>query len=197
MKKFSYVYIFSMLMIGVVSCSTLRPAPVTPSVRESDPPVKAHKTPPPSPQSDQNDQQIVETSGPSSAGLPPGISLYEVEETDSIFTMAMKFDISAQTIILSNDDLLNDMPHKLKPGMELFIPVVDGVVYRWKAEDHIGKVAARFNVKPELILMWGPNQLDYAAYSRGEQIEIIPQSIIFIPTGKRPMKAFNLPTISP
>ena len=129
--------------------------------------------------------------------IPAGIRKYEVGDADGMFTIAEKFDIEPETILYSNYEVLQDKPHTLEPGMELYIPVVDGAVYRWQEGDQISKVADRFHVKPELIVMWAPNQIDHVAYSSGENVEIEPGSIIFIPAGWRSMEAMNLPTINP
>jgi hypothetical protein len=137
------------------------------------------------------------STGSTSSEIPSGISTYEVSDADGLFTIADKFDIEPETILFSNYEVLQDKPHTLEPGMELYIPVVDGAVYRWQEGDQISKVADRFDVKPEMITMWAPNQINYAAYSSGENIEIEPGSIIFIPAGWRFMEAMDIPDISP
>ncbi|MFU8772000.1 MAG: hypothetical protein ACNA8H_06240 [Anaerolineales bacterium] len=177
MKKRILLQILVILVPGLASCTFSSLSPKTPVGRST--------------------EAIEEKTEPTSPDIPFGISIYVVGETDGLIGVANKFDIEPETILFSNFEILQDNPLNFKPGIELYIPVVDGAVYRWKEGDRILKVAARFHVKPEFITMWAGNQLDYVAFSRGEQIEIKPGTIIFIPTGRRFMEPINAPTISP
>ena len=94
--------------------------------------------------------------------------------------------------MLSNSESLRDNPMNIKAGLELYIPVVDGALYRWQEGDRITRVAGRFHVKPDFIIMWVGNHLDYRAFYRGEQISIEPGTLIFIPTGWRTFKLDDL-----
>lgn len=126
--------------------------------------------------------------GSDTSEIPDGVSIYIVERNDTIFDIAKKFKIEPETILLSNSETLRDNPLNIKAGLELYIPVVDGALYRWQDGDRISRVAGQFLVKPDFIIMWVGNHLDYKAFYRGEQITIEPGSLIFIPTGWRMFK---------
>ena len=128
------------------------------------------------------------TGGSDTSEIPDGVSIYIVERNDTIFDIAKKFKIEPETILLSNSETLRDNPLNIKAGLELYIPVVDGALYRWQEGDRITWVAGRFHVKPDFIIMWVGNHLDYKAFYRGEQITIEPGTLIFIPTGSRIFK---------
>lgn len=191
------VSILVMLILGLPSCSSgfLSPGDQPGQTSEASMETAIHT---PAGVTDETGAEAVEEPPePVSPVLPFGIKKYRVGQGDSLFGIADKFGIRPETILYSNYEVLQDKPHTLKSGMELYVPVVDGVVYHWQEGDQITKVADRFHVKPELIVMWAPNQIDHVAYSSGENIEIEPGSIIFIPAGWRSMEAMNLPTVNP
>ncbi len=128
------------------------------------------------------------TGGSDAPQILDGVSTYIVEKGDNIFSIAEKFKIEPETILLSNSETLRDNPLNIKAGLELYIPVVDGALYRWQEGDRFAWVAGRFHVKPDFIIMWVGNHLDYKAFYRGEQITIEPGTLIFIPTGSRIFK---------
>lgn len=132
------------------------------------------------------------TGGSDAPQIPDGVSTYIVEKGDTVFSIADKFKIEPETILLSNSETLRDNPLNIKAGLELYIPVVDGALYRWQDGDRIARVAGRFHVKPDFIVMWVGNHLDYKAFYRGEQINIEPGTLIFIPTGRRLLKIEGL-----
>jgi len=85
---------------------------------------------------------------------------YTVEPGDSIFTIAKKYDLSAETILWANYDLLGGDPTFLKEGWQLVIPPTNGVYYKWQNGDSLDKVAQKYQVKPEAIVTWPGNHLD-------------------------------------
>jgi hypothetical protein len=184
MKKIILLQILVILFSGLTSCTFSSSCPTTSS-------------PSPTMPVGRWTELIEEKTASASPEIPFGISIYAVGKSDDLFGVASKFNIKPETILFSNFEILQDDPRNFKPGIELYIPVVDGAIYRWQEGDRILKVAARFHVKPEFITLWAGNQLDYVAFSRGEQIEIKPGTLIFIPTGWRFMELINSPTISP
>jgi len=85
---------------------------------------------------------------------------YTIEEGDTIFGIAHKFDLEAESILYANYDLLNDDPTYLRPGWRLTIPPTDGVYYKWKEGDTLQKVAEKYYVDVEDIIRWPSNHLD-------------------------------------
>ena len=47
---------------------------------------------------------------------------YTVEAGDSVFGIAQNFKLDPETVLWANGDVLNDDPHMISIGQELFIP---------------------------------------------------------------------------
>jgi len=96
--------------------------------------------------------------------IPDGVRqspiTYTVELGDSIFMIAKKFNVTAESILWANYDLLNDDPTFLKEGWKLIIPPTNGIYYKWKEGDTIDKIAEKYYVDPESIITWPGNNLD-------------------------------------
>jgi murein DD-endopeptidase MepM/ murein hydrolase activator NlpD len=114
---------------------------------------------------------------------------YEVEKGDSVFGIAQKFDIKPESILWANYDVLNDDPHMISVGLDLKIPPVDGVYYKWKEGDTLEKVAADLKTTPEDILLWPGNRLDIT----DPQLE--PDQYVMVPNGEREFRTWVVPTI--
>ena len=85
---------------------------------------------------------------------------YTVQEGDSIFVIAKKYDVTPESILWANYDLLNDDPTVIVEGWKLTIPPTNGVYYKWKEGDTLEKVAEKYYVDEQAILTWPGNQLD-------------------------------------
>lgn len=85
---------------------------------------------------------------------------YTVETGDSIFMIAKKFNVSAESILWANYSLLNDDPTIILEGWKLTIPPTNGIYYKWKEGDTIEKVAQKYYVYPEAIITWPGNHID-------------------------------------
>ena len=123
--------------------------------------------------------------------IPEGIRHYPVKYTvqpgDSIFMIAKKYDITAESILWANYDLLNDDPTFLKEGWQLTIPPVNGVYYKWKEGDTLEKVAEKYLVDPEDIITWPGNNLD-VENPKTDNIEYV-----MIPGGYRDLVSWITP----
>ena len=115
---------------------------------------------------------------------------YQIEKGDSIFAIAKKFNIKPETILWANSAVLNDDPHMISPGMDVIIPPVDGIYYKWKANDTLEKVAAQFRADPQSILTWPGNKLDVT------KPDIKPDSYVMIPGGSRELKPWVVPSFA-
>ena len=118
------------------------------------------------------------------------ISTYAVDEGDSVFEIARKFNLTPETVLWGNYAVLNDNPHLISIGMELNISPVDGVLYEFQDGDTIEAVAARFEVEAQDILNWPSNEIDLL----DPQVE--PGRLIVVPGGKREFRQWLIPTIS-
>lgn len=85
---------------------------------------------------------------------------YTVRRGDALVRIAKEFGIQPQTLLWANFPVLKDDPHGLKPGQELQIPPIDGLLYQWKEGDAIETVAATYRAKAEDIVNWPGNNLD-------------------------------------
>jgi len=63
------------------------------------------------------------------------MSYYTVDSGDSVFSIAVNYDLKPETVLWANYDLLNDNPNMLSIGQDLTIPPTDGVFYKWKEGD--------------------------------------------------------------
>ncbi len=114
---------------------------------------------------------------------------YTVEQGDSVFEIAQKFNIKPETVLWANYDQLNDNPDMISLGMTLKIPPVDGVLYTWQANDTVEGVAAKFDAKTADILNWPGNDLDLT------NPDIPAGALIMVPGGHREFRQWIIPTI--
>ncbi len=113
---------------------------------------------------------------------------YEVLSGDAVFSIAQKFNISPETLLWSNYDVLRDDPHSLDVGQVLRIPPANGILYEWKDGDTLDVVAALFKAPVEDILNWAGNNLDLT------NPEIEPGVMVMIPGGQREFQQWVVPT---
>ncbi|GAB4580639.1 MAG: hypothetical protein Fur0022_33810 [Anaerolineales bacterium] len=118
------------------------------------------------------------------------IRQYEVDTGDSVFGIAAFFGIEPETVLWANYDLLNDNPDFLEPGMELYIPPVDGVYYQWQEGDTLEGVAQEFEAEIEDIIGFLGNKIDL--YNP----VIEPGTMVMIPGGHREFRQWLIPTIA-
>jgi len=111
------------------------------------------------------------------------ITKYIVEEGDSLWAIASKFGISLETILWANelDSLL------IKPGQELLILPVSGVMHLVKSGDTVSEIAAKYKTDPEKIITF--NDLS----GKGD---IVINEVLIIPDGKLPSVSIVQPVTS-
>lgn len=114
---------------------------------------------------------------------------YTVAQGDSVFEIAARFKITPESVLWGNYEQLNDNPDLIAVGMELVIPPVDGVLYKWQDGDTLEAVAGRFDAKLADILNWPGNNLDLTAP------QIAAGALIMIPGGHREFRQWLIPTI--
>jgi len=123
--------------------------------------------------------------------IPNGIRQYpikySVEEGDSIFAIAKRFNLKPETILWANFDLLDDDPTFLSPGWRLTIPPTDGIFYKWKEGDDLNKVAEKYYADVDDIISWPSNHMDITNPST-EGIEYV-----MIPDGWRELVPWIIP----
>jgi murein DD-endopeptidase MepM/ murein hydrolase activator NlpD len=113
---------------------------------------------------------------------------YVVEPGDAVFSIAQKFNISPETLLWSNYDVLKDDPHSISPGQELIIPPTNGILYEWKEGNTIEDIARDFKADTADILNWSGNKLDVT----NPQINV--GDLVMIPGGQREFQQWVVPT---
>ncbi|MBC8332170.1 MAG: LysM peptidoglycan-binding domain-containing M23 family metallopeptidase [Anaerolineae bacterium] len=112
---------------------------------------------------------------------------YVVSAGDSVFAIAAANDITPETILWSNYDVLKDDPHSLVEDMVLKIPPIDGVFYQVQSDDTLESVANTFEVDTDAITTWTANGLDLAAP------ELTTEQWVMIPGGQREFQQWIVP----
>lgn len=123
------------------------------------------------------------------------VSTYTVQPGDTLFGIAGKFNLQPETILWSNQLVLADNPHSLRPGQELNILPVDGAYYRWSAGDGLNGVSRFYSVTPEDILNYPANNLDPATIGDWASPNIEAGTWLVIPDGKRDFVSWSAPAI--
>lgn len=98
-----------------------------------------------------------------------GVSIYTVEDGDTISSIAFEHKITINTILWAND--LADV-NSIKPGDQIFILPVAGLSYTVKSGDSIEDIAKKFSADKERILAFNSLPAN-GQLTLGEQI-IIP-----------------------
>jgi murein DD-endopeptidase MepM/ murein hydrolase activator NlpD len=116
--------------------------------------------------------------------------LYTVSQGDSVFGIAQMYNITPETVLWANYDLLQDNPDSLSPGMELNIPPVNGVYYQWQEGDTLEGVAATFKADTSDILNFTGNKIDLTnpVVETGQWI--------MVPEGEREFQQWVVPQIA-
>lgn len=122
------------------------------------------------------------------------ITTYEVQEGDTLSFIASDFGVSVNTIIWANNLRNAD---SIRPGMELKIPPVTGIVHSVKKGDTVDSIAKKYGVEPEKIISFNflPQEGDLKI---GQEI-IVPGGRLATPTisvASSTIKRFaNLPNL--
>jgi LysM repeat protein len=115
---------------------------------------------------------------------------HTVARGDSVFAIAKEASIKPDTLLWANYDVLNDSPDSIRPGQELNLPPTDGILYEWKADDTLEKIATEYKAKVDDILNWPGNNIDLTnpQFKAGQQV--------MIPGGSREYKVWLIPVPS-
>lgn len=112
-----------------------------------------------------------------SAGAPSrNILTYTVKEGDTLSSLAVKFNITSDTIKWANN--ISD-ENSIKPDVKLVILPVSGVLYTGTGNDDLGELASRYQANAGIIDSF--NALDGKSPTSGQQI-IIPDGVMPVAT---------------
>jgi len=116
------------------------------------------------------------------------ISTYTVQSGDTLFGIAEKFNLKPETLVWSNP-ILKDDPHLLRPGQELRIPPINGVLRDVQAGDKLEVLAQYYQVTVDDIVNWPGNDLDF------DNPQITVGQELMVPNGVREFVQFVIPQI--
>jgi LysM repeat protein len=108
---------------------------------------------------------------------------YTIVEGDTLFGIADKFGLKAESLLWCNKHILGDNPHNIYPGVTILIPPFDGAIYEWAEGSGLNGVAKLYHVTPDDIVDWPGNQLDRATLGDFALPNIPVGKLLFIPHG--------------
>jgi murein DD-endopeptidase MepM/ murein hydrolase activator NlpD len=118
---------------------------------------------------------------------------YLVQEGDTVFGIAEKFGLDAETILWGNYYTLLDDPHNLQVGQELNILPVNGTYHEWQQGEGLNGISSYYGVKPEDIINYPANNLDIATIGDFSNPNITPGTWLIVPNGRREFVSWSAP----
>ena len=99
---------------------------------------------------------LLNAGNPLSNVLPTreGLLIYKVQKGDNLSRIAANFGISLNTILWANENL---KANSLKPGQEIVILPVTGILHQIQEGDSLESIATKYNVPAEKILRANPH----------------------------------------
>lgn len=119
---------------------------------------------------------------------------YLVQRGDTLFGIADRFGIEPETVLWGNWDTLEQDPHTLQPGQELYIPPVDGVLYEWEPGKSLNDVADFFHASTQEIIEWPGNHIPIDTDFSNPKIEA--GQLVLIPDGRRDPPSWQMVSIT-
>lgn len=107
-----------------------------------------------------------------------GIITYTVQPGDTLYDLAVKFEINADTIAWANSKL-EEHPDFLKLGQKLIIPPVSGVLHTVNKDDTLASIAKEYKVDVSAIITYEHNHLE-------EPYTLEVGQKVMVPGGKKP-----------
>ncbi len=128
-----------------------------------------------------------------------GIETYTVQKGDSLFGIADKYGLKPESILWFNFELLGDNPNEIKPGQEINVPPVDGVLHTYHTGESLVAIADNYSYSTvataEDIVEWPGNHLD--PYETNVENPGIPDGTqLIVPGGSRLLRDWGPPAIT-
>jgi murein DD-endopeptidase MepM/ murein hydrolase activator NlpD len=118
--------------------------------------------------------------------LPP-YQVYEVQEGDTVSSIASRFGISPQYIIANNAEIQDS--DFLVLGQSMIIPAGDGILHEVRYGETLSDIAARYDVDVDAIVGFRSNGI-------GTADDIAEAQLLFVP-GATPISAAPVPEAEP
>jgi murein DD-endopeptidase MepM/ murein hydrolase activator NlpD len=122
------------------------------------------------------------------------VTHYEVQKGDTLFGISEKFSLKPETILWGNWYTMGGDPHSLRPGQELNILPVDGVLHLWTRGEGLNGVAKFYGVTAEDIINWPGNRLDPNIDRTNPDIEA--GTALIVPNGRREPPSWQMVRIT-
>ena len=100
---------------------------------------------------------------------------YEVQNGDTIGSIAGDFSLSQNDILWNNANLEN--PNRLSPGVQLIVPYVPGIVHAVEFDETLTDIARRYDADTQDIL-------DFSANDLSDPNLLVADKFIFVPGGR-------------
>lgn len=106
---------------------------------------------------------------------------YTMEKGDTIYSVAEKFGLAPETLLMANRYTLGYKLINYGPGATLTILPVDGAYYQWQPGNGLNGVARGYNVNPDVIVDYPGNKLDRATLGDYSNPNITANTWLIIP----------------
>lgn len=99
---------------------------------------------------------VTSPAGDAALATRGGLLVYKIAEGDTVSTVAAKFGISINTIVWANNLKTSNF---IKPGQEIVILPVSGVLHEVKSGETVDSIAALYNISPKQIATFNKNKI--------------------------------------
>jgi murein DD-endopeptidase MepM/ murein hydrolase activator NlpD len=106
----------------------------------------------------------------------PLFNRYEVQEGDSVSSIAEKFGVAREYILWNNIEVIDDA-NLLQPGMLLQIPAVEGIIHAVRLDETLTQIAAQYDADVQDII-------DFPANNLSDPNQLQEGSMILVPGGR-------------
>lgn len=112
---------------------------------------------------------------------------YEIQEGDTVASIAEKFGVSTDTVLWQNN---LDAKSKIKIGQKLQILPVTGMSHKVAKGDTVYSIAKKYDSSPQAIV-----DFPFNAFVNDETFELAIGQVIIVPDGVKPKEAQTAPRI--
>ncbi len=123
------------------------------------------------------------------------ITIHEVDQGQSLFSIADIYGLMPETILWGNYATLKDNPRTISIGQELNILPVDGTLHQYSAGESLSAIASFFETEVEKIISFSGNNLDPYEIDI-ENPAIADGTLLIIPDGQREVQDWGPPAIT-
>ncbi|MCW5875893.1 MAG: LysM peptidoglycan-binding domain-containing M23 family metallopeptidase [Anaerolineales bacterium] len=127
------------------------------------------------------------------------VQTYTVVQGDSLFAIAERFGVKAESVLWFNFNTLQDNPNFVEIGQELRIPPVDGVLHVYRAGESLEAIVEQYSysTRPtvEDVMDWPGNSMD-PYETDPENPGLADGTLLIVPGGSRELRDWGPPAIS-